>query len=185
MQVHWNRHFSLFSFRLACLHLHYTCSKLASWSLPSKSKPAIRTLSAMLKTLGMSFSNSPFFFGTYHPPVQLHVVVLYTNTCQMDKKILNIMIFHWPLDYDIQSWHLPVWVTWPVSFGSMSLSPCGLVLSMLYLFWLSKHNLTFPLALGTQIKLLHHSDVSSTPNGKMICCFSSHSSSSFSGFFSA
>ena len=29
----------------------------------------------------------------------------------------------------------------------------------------SKHNLTLPLALDTNTKLLHHSDVSSTPSG--------------------
>ena len=32
----------------------------------------------------------------------LQMVVLYTNTCQMDKgMMLNVMIFHWALDYDI------------------------------------------------------------------------------------
>ena len=44
-----------------------------------------------------------------------------------------------------------------------------------------KHNLTFPLALGTR-HLLHHSDISSTSEGIIICCFCSNSISSFSGF---
>ena len=30
IHVHPVRHFSLFSFKLACLHLHNTCSKLTS-----------------------------------------------------------------------------------------------------------------------------------------------------------
>ena len=48
----------------------------------------------------------------------------------------------------------------------------------------SKHSLTFPLALGTSRKLLHHSDVSSTPSGAVMCCFCSLSNSS-KGFWSA
>ena len=35
----------------------------------------------------------------------------------------------------------------------------------------SKHNLTFPFALGTNTKLLHHSTVSSTPSGVIISSF--------------
>ena len=63
----------------------------------------------------------------------------------------------------------------PVSFRSRAFNVGPL--------WVrSKHNLTFPLALGTKIKLLHHTDISSTPNGTIICCLFSHSSFYFSSF---
>ena len=46
----------------------------------------------------------------------------------------------------------------------------------------SKHNLTFLLALGIKIKLLHQSDISSTHKGANIYCCHSHFSSTFSSF---
>ena len=45
----------------------------------------------------------------------------------------------------------------------------------------SKHSLTLLLALGTNTKLLHHSDVSSTPSGVMMSISYSHLSSSLNG----
>ena len=47
MYVYLNKHFSLFNIRLTSLHVCYICSKFASWSLPSASKPAIRISLAM------------------------------------------------------------------------------------------------------------------------------------------
>ena len=49
----------------------------------------------------------------------------------------------------------------------------------------SKHNLTLPLALGTNTKLLHHSYISLTPSGAIISCCCSLSNSSLNGFCSA
>ena len=46
-------------------------------------------------------------------------------------------------------------------------------------------SMTLLLALGTSTKLLHHSDVSSTPRGVIISCCCSLSSSSWNGFCSA
>ena len=48
----------------------------------------------------------------------------------------------------------------------------------------SKHNLTLPLALGTNTKLLHHSAVLSTPSGVMISILCNQSNSSLNGFCS-
>ena len=45
----------------------------------------------------------------------------------------------------------------------------------------SRHSLTFPFALGTNMKLICHSDVSSMPGGTITCCLCSLSSSSFRG----
>ena len=42
----------------------------------------------------------------------------------------------------------------------------------------SRQSLSFPVGLGTGTKLLHHSDVSSTPRGTKIWCFCNWSSSS-------
>ena len=49
----------------------------------------------------------------------------------------------------------------------------------------SKHSLTLPFALGTNTKLLHHSDVSSTPSGVMMSISCRHFNSSLNGFCSA
>ena len=67
MYVHLNKHFPLFSFKLACLHLFNTCSNLTSWSLAFISNIAIRISSAMPKTLGISLNNLPTFFWNIMP----------------------------------------------------------------------------------------------------------------------
>ena len=46
----------------------------------------------------------------------------------------------------------------------------------------SRHNVTFPLALGTSTKLLHLSDVSLTPQGAIMSCFCSLYNSSLKDF---
>ena len=48
----------------------------------------------------------------------------------------------------------------------------------------SKHNLTLPLALGTNTKLLHHFAISSTPSGVIIYIHCNQSNSSLNGFCS-
>ena len=47
-----------------------------------------------------------------------------------------------------------------------------------------KHNLTLPLALGINTKLLHHSDISSTLSGAVISSCCSLSNLSLNGFCS-
>ena len=49
----------------------------------------------------------------------------------------------------------------------------------------SRHSLTLPLGLGTCTKLLHHSIISSTPNGVIISCCWNLSNSSINSFWSA
>ena len=74
------------------------------------------------------------------------------------------------------------------SLGNILLS-VGPLCTGLINSWLShagsKHSLTLLLALGTNTKLLHHSDVSSTPSSVMMSIFCRHLSSSFNGFCSA
>ena len=73
------------------------------------------------------------------------------------------------------------------SLGKISLSVESLGTGLINA-WLnhagSKHSLTLPLALGTNTKLLHHSDVSSTPSGVMMSISCRHFSS-LNGFCSA
>ena len=57
----------------------------------------------------------------------------------------------------------------------------GLFEASLSLAW-SRHSLTFLLGLGTNTKLLPHSDVSSTHISIMICCFCGLSNSPLNGF---
>ena len=49
----------------------------------------------------------------------------------------------------------------------------------------SKHNLTLPLVLGTNTKLLHHSAILSTPSGVIMSMFCSQSNLSLNSFCSA
>ena len=73
------------------------------------------------------------------------------------------------------------------SLGKISLS-VGLLCTGLINAWLScaesKHSLILPLALGTNTKLLHHSNVSSAPNGVMMSISCRHFSSSLNSFCS-
>ena len=68
MLVHLNRHLSLLKFKLACLHILSTLSKVASWSLPSLSFPAIRMSSAVIKTLGIPLKSLCIFLWKMSPP---------------------------------------------------------------------------------------------------------------------
>ena len=55
----------------------------------------------------------------------------------------------------------------PVSFGSMSFNVRPLwigLINALFNCTGSRYKLTFPLALGTKMKLLHYCDISSSPN---------------------
>ena len=60
-----------------------------------------------------------------------------------------------------------------LSFDNMSFS-IGLLCMGLISAWFScawsKHSFTLPLALGTNTKLLHHSDLSSIPSGAIMSC---------------
>ena len=71
------------------------------------------------------------------------------------------------------------------SLGNISLS-VGLLFISLIKAWFShvgsRHSLTLPFALGTNTKLLHHSAISSIPNGVMMSIFCRYSSSSLNGF---
>ena len=70
------------------------------------------------------------------------------------------------------------------NLGNISLS-VGPLCTGLINAWLShagsKHSLTLPLALGTNTKLLHHSNVLSTPSGVLMSISCSHFSSSLNG----
>ena len=118
------------------------------------------------------------------------MVVLYTNNLPNGQE--NVVKYD-ELSLSCRLWYLELvfisvrYLT-PVSLGSIlySVDPLwvGLV-NASFNHTGSKHNLTFPLALGPKTKLLHPSDISSKPKRKIICCFCSHSNSSFSGFCSA
>ena len=61
MLVHWNRHLSFWSFKLACLHICRTLLSVAIWSLPVSSNPAIRISSAMPNMFGIPWNSSSIF----------------------------------------------------------------------------------------------------------------------------
>ena len=83
-----------------------------------------------------------------------------------------MMIFCQALDYGLRSWEsISVRQCWALWIG---------LINALFNHTRSKCKLI--LALSTKMKLLHHSDISFTPNGTIICCFSCCSSFSFSGF---
>ena len=75
-----------------------------------------------------------------------------------------------------------------LSLGNMSFN-MGPLCTGLINAWLnfaqSKHNLTLPLALGTNTKLLHYSAISPTPRGIIMSNICSQSNSSLNGFCSA
>ena len=111
--------------------------------------------------------------GTYLMPGLLQMVVLCIITCQIDKKtLLNMMTFHLVWDSDSLSFHLIMsGISNHVSLSRMSFSagpPCGYLISALLYLAGSRYSLTFPFPLGTSMKLLHYSNVSSTPSGTII-----------------
>ena len=66
-----------------------------------------------------------------------------------------------------------------LSLGSMSFNVGPLCMGLMNAWYNSagsKHNLTLPLALGTNTKLLYHSGVLSTPSGVIMssCCILSN-----------
>ena len=61
---------------------------------------------------------------------------------------------------------------------------CMGLINAQFIYAESKHNLTLPLTLGTNIKLLHHSAVLSTPTGVIMSNVCNLSSSSLNGFCS-
>ena len=74
------------------------------------------------------------------------------------------------------------------SLGNISLSVGPLCIGLINAWFShagSRHSLTLPFTLGTNTKLLHHSTISSTPNGVMMSIFCRHSSSSLNGFCNA
>ena len=75
-----------------------------------------------------------------------------------------------------------------LSLGSMSFNVGPLYMGLIKAWFNcagSKHNLTLPLALGTNTKLLHHSDILSIPSGVIISSCCSLSNSSLNSFYSA
>ena len=75
-----------------------------------------------------------------------------------------------------------------LSFGRISFRVDPLCIGLISAWFRhagSRHNLTLPLALVTNTKLLHHSDVLSTPSGAIMYSFCSLSNSSFNSVWSA
>ena len=71
-----------------------------------------------------------------------------------------------------------------VSLGKIALRVIPLytgLISTLLCLARSRHNYTLSVAFGTSMKLLPHSDILSTSNSMVICCFYDWSSSSLSG----
>ena len=72
----------------------------------------------------------------------------------------------------------------PASPGRISFNIGPLCTSLISAFLSlarSRHNHALPFALGTTMKLLHHSDVSFTPKDTIICFFCNLSRSSYRG----
>ena len=107
-----NKHFSLFHFRLACLHQHNICSNLWSWSQPSASNPTLQNHWQYQRHWVYQWKNCLFSFGTYCLLMLLQMAAFYTETCHMARKmLLSVIIVLQILGCGIWTWYLSVWST--------------------------------------------------------------------------
>ena len=188
MHVHWINP-SLFSFRLACQHLYNTFSNLTPLSLPFASNPTIIISSAMPKTLAVSLNDfSIFLWYKTLTSVAPNGSLTYQYLPNGQENVIKYDDFSWRFSL----WYpelvsISMWYLIPVSLRNMSFSIGPLWIGLINVF-LNLADLcitqTFPLSLGTTMKQLHHSDVSSTPYRAIICYFCSCSSFSFNGLWS-
>ena len=153
--------------------------------------------SAIPKTFHMLLTNSSIFCNVSHAGCWiiylssgmylmldlLQMVVLCINICQTDMKIL-LMICHLVLNYDTPSLHLFILgiscLLTLVEYNLALVLWMGLISTLLGLVG-SGYRFTLPFALGTNMKLLHHLDVSSMPSATITYCICSLPSSSFRG----
>ena len=101
--------------------------------------------------------------------------------------LLNLYLPNWHANvvrYDYLSSNFKLWYSELTSlieryctlfkFGKISLSAvpiCTSLISPWFSLARSRHNLTFPFSFGSNMKLLHHSAVSSMPSGVMMSCY--------------
>ena len=146
------------------------------------SNPASKRPSGMPKMLGRWLNNSLIFFGKIWPAgATLNGSHIYLpngqeNVSKNDDFSLCFRLLY-PELASISVRYLTPTSLWSMLFGVWPLW-IGLINVLFSCTW-SRHSLTFPFAVGTQMKQLHYSDVLSTPNGAMIYYLCSHSSSSF------
>ena len=159
-------HLSLLSFGLTFLQISNILSTVSSWSLPRSSKPAIKISLSVQNTLGNSWTSLSIFFWNrqlvgatqndslvylYLPNGQENVVKQYMIACLASG--CNNLNVHW--DNPCQSSQNVI----------EDQPPCTGQVSTLLNFTGLRHSHTVPLALGTRMKLLHHSDVLPASSG--------------------
>ena len=186
--VHLKWHLSLFNFKWTCLPLCNTLHTVSSWSLPSVSYPATNISSVIPNTLGRSLNILSIFLWNISPAgaapngncLYLYLPNWHANVIKYD--YLSSFKLWYPEFTSIRERYFTL-----LCFGSISLSVSPLCTSLSAWFSQagSRHNLTFPFALGTSTKLLHYSEVSSTPRGAIMSCFCTLLNSSLNGFHSA
>ena len=142
--------------------------------------------STMQNTLVSPWNSSPFFLlehiiSSSYLKWQSYVLVLARGTRE-NSKIGWLLILILKCD-NLRPASMSVRYLMPASLSRVLLRIVflctGLISTLLSLAG-SSHKCTLPLALSIGTKLLHHSDVSSTPNNTIMCCFCNLSSSSLS-----
>ena len=189
--IHQNRHLSLFRFRLACLHILRTLLGVILWSLSMSFNPAMRISSAMPNTFCSPWDSWSIFLWNISPdgatpngssmylylPKGQEKVIKYYDYTSSSLSCGTLGLHQWIMRYLTSA-----------NLSKMSLRVRSLWIGLirtLFNWARSKHNVIFLFVFGTNMKLLHHSDVSSTSRSKIICCFCSLSSSFYGGSCSA
>ena len=145
--------------------------------------------SVMPKMFGMSWKISAIFYWNLSPagaaPNGSHLYLYLPNqqaNVRYDDLLSSLRLWYLELA-SMSERYLTL-----LSFGYMSFSMGSLCMGLINAWFNhagSRHSHTLPLALGTNTKLLHHSNVSSTPRGTIMYCCCSLSNSSWNGFYSA
>ena len=188
--IHLKWHLSLFSFRLTSLHLCSTFCTISSWSLPFSSYPTTKMSPAMPKTFGMSWQISLIFCWNISPAgaapngshLYLYLPNWQTNVVRYDAFSSSLKLCYLELASRSERYLMLS------NFGNISFSVGPMCIGLISAWFnhaRSRHGLTIPLALGTNTKLLHHSDISLTPRDAIMSCCCSLSNSSWNGFCSA
>ena len=159
--VHLKWHLSLFNFKLTCLHLCITLHPVSSWSLPSASYLTTNISSAILNILGKSLNISLIFPWNISPagvvPNGNHLYLYLQHWHASISKYYDFSSsfkLSYPEFTSIRERYFTL-----LCFGSMSLSVGPLCTSLISAWFIhagSRQSLTFPFALGTITKLLHH-----------------------------
>ena len=164
---------SIFVLRFSHLYIWITCFSIISWSLPFSSYPTIRMWPAMPITLSRSLNISSIFSGTC-PLSMLHLVVAWYICFYKTNRKKGCRWWFFGLIQFMIAQTASIFVRYCVGGRSTSLTVWPLCTEQMCA-WISvigsRQSSTVSLGSGSNMRLLHHSPVSSIPIGTMICWF--------------